>query len=149
MKKVIVVLSLAIGLAGASNMMAQGGKGKGKGAAQKGKNATKSVEEIAQERSQQMKANLGLSDDQTAKMKAAVTERVTQVRAARAGKDQVVKKAAVKAANDQFETKAQSILTPEQFAKLKAKKDEAKKKMEDKKGKGGDKKKADSSEDLD
>jgi Spy/CpxP family protein refolding chaperone len=86
---------------------------------------------------------LGLSADQATQIKAAFAERKTKVDAAKTnpqGKD----KAAIKAAKEEFRTKLNTILTPEQQAKLKAMRKENKGKR---KGKNKDKKDDDGDDD--
>jgi periplasmic protein CpxP/Spy len=92
---------------------------------------------------------LGLSADQATQIKTAFAERKTKVDAAKAnpqGKD----KAAIKAAKEEFRTKLNTILTPEQQTKLKAMRKENKGKGKGKgKGKNKDKKDEDDNDDDD
>ncbi len=121
MKKIILIFTLVMSLAGITNSFAQDKK-------------QKSPDEMAQNRSAMWKKELALTDDQTAQLKTALSDRITKVGQAKGLTDKGAKKTAVTAAKTEFDTKAKSIFTPEQYAKFTAKKEELKKKNQAKKG---------------
>ena len=130
MKKVALILAVAMSIVGLTNSYAQQDK-KGKS---KGEMAQKSPEEMASKRSEMWKKELGLSDEQTGQMKTAISERITKIGAAKVLTDKVAKKDAMAAAKTEYDAKVKTILTPEQSTKFTAKKEEMKKKNADKKG---------------
>ena len=95
----------------------------------------KTPEEAANKRADKLKTELGLSDDQRAKVYAAILDRVTKVRAIKAKypSDKKAARKEIKPINDAFDTTIKSILTAEQVTKWEALKAKGKEKRKGKK----------------
>lgn len=95
----------------------------------------KTPEELANKRADKLKTELALSDDQRAKVYAAVLDRITKVRAIRAKYPNNKKGAQkeIKPINEAFQTTLKGILTPEQITKWEALKKAQKEKRKGKK----------------
>lgn len=138
MKKIIFILALIIAI---SNTYAQSdnskGKGKGNGDGsgnkEKGKGKSLSPEERADKITLRLKEKLSLTEEQTPKVKQITLTRVNAIKAAKdASKDD--KKAfgqERKKLVQAWEVDLKGILTPEQFTKYTAYKEEQKKKVKE------------------
>ncbi len=99
----------------------------------------KTPEEIATKRSEKLKTELGLSDDQKTKVHTAIVETVTKVREIKAKYPNDKKAAAkeIKVVRENYKTTMKGILTADQFTKwetsVKNKKDKVKAKKKAKK----------------
>ena len=139
MKKLTLIFAVILSSIAFTTAIAQDAKKAGKkegNKEMKGGNKEmkdKNPEDIAQKRSEMWKKELGLSDEQTAQLKTAISERITKNKAAKALTDKVAKKTAVTAAKTEFDTKVKSIFTPEQYTKFIAKRNELKAKQKAKK----------------
>lgn len=111
------------------------------GFAQTSTKTTKTPEEIATKRSEKLKTDLGLSDDQKTKVHTAIVETVTKVREIKAKYPNDKKAAAkeIKVVRENYKTTMKGILTAEQFTKWEAsKKDKKDKKKAKKAAEGSD-----------
>jgi Spy/CpxP family protein refolding chaperone len=95
----------------------------------------KSVDERATRATRMMTANLQLNQEQSSKIVPVLKEREIAKDLAREkhANDKAAKKAAIKAAHDKADESLKTILTPEQFTKLLALREEQKQKNKDRK----------------
>lgn len=105
------------------------------GFAQSTTQTQKTPEEIATKRSEKLKTELGLSDDQKTKVHTAIVETVTKVREIKAKYPNDKKSAAkeLKVVRENYKTTMKGILTAEQFTKWEASKKTKKDKKKAKK----------------
>ncbi len=92
------------------------------------------MEQKRAEKMQKMKADLGLSDDQVAKIKALQDKKMEErkANAPQLQAERAAKAEQFKAKKEQYKAEMKAILTPEQYQKWEAKKHEGQDKMRDK-----------------
>ncbi len=102
MKKIIIIASIF--LAGITSVQAQAKDKKTKG---------KSNKEIAASKSQAMKADLKLTDEQTQQLNAAILKKMTT----KASNEKIIEQAQknINAAKNEFQKEVKMVLTEEQF----------------------------------
>lgn len=130
--KSLRILLLLFAIVSTAGVYAQGKK--------EGK-AQKTPQELATKRAERWQKELNLTDEQKAQIQQAIEKRITAMRS----KD----KATAKQAREDFKASLQTILTPEQQEKVKAKMLERKATHGKAKGNKGKKSKSDAGEDAD
>ncbi len=143
MKKVIFMIAL---LVTATFAYAQQPSGKSKSS----KGQSLSPEEKAEKITSKLKTELSLTDAQVPKVKQATLTRIKQVATAKtnAGEDKQAFRQEGRKIFQNWEAEMKGILTPEQYTAYQAKKEEQKKKMQEKRGRGKDGQKSGTTDDA-
>lgn len=93
----------------------------------------RTVDERVKARTERMTRELGLSAEQVERVEVLNRQQATEAEKDRAAGDQEreARRAEMKERRDRYETELKAVLTPDQYAKWQAKKEEGKKKLHD------------------
>lgn len=94
----------------------------------------KTVDERVKARTERMTRELGLSAEQVERVEVMNRQQATEAEKDRAAGDQEreARRAAMKERRDRYDVELKAVLTPDQYTKWQAKKEEGKKKLQDK-----------------